>query len=193
MIERDENGKLVWTPDRSVRPAPVKRTPSLRLVDMRKKLLEKQSEEKDRMAAELKEREARKAAERATGSPEVNTFAASIAVARGKKPVCLFGSLWYEGEVACLFADSNVGKSILAVQIGQAVAELERKVLYYDFEMQDDMVGQRYMSDGGEPYAFHKNLLRPRTDYGMLLGARSRRRGRSSASRRTCRRRVRGR
>ena len=56
MIERDENGKLVWTPDRSVRPAPVKRTPSLRLVDMRKKLLEKQSEEKDRMAAELKER-----------------------------------------------------------------------------------------------------------------------------------------
>ena len=115
MIERDENGKLVWKPDRSVRPASVKRTPSLRLVDMRKKLLEKQSEEKDRMAAELKEREARKAAERATGSLEVNTFAASIAVARGKKPVCLFGSLWYEGEVACLFADSNVGKSILAV------------------------------------------------------------------------------
>lgn len=173
MIERDVNGKLVWKPDRSVRPAPVKRTPSLRLVDMRKKLLEKQSEEKDRMAAELKEHEARKAAERASGSPEVNTFAASIAVARGKKPVCLFGSLWYEGEVACLFADSNVGKSILAVQIGQAVAELERKVLYYDFEMQDDMVGQRYMSDGGEPYAFHENLLRPRTDYGMLLGARS--------------------
>ena len=49
MIERDENGKLVWTPDRSVRPAPVKRTPSLRLVDMRKKLLEKQKEGKKRM------------------------------------------------------------------------------------------------------------------------------------------------
>ena len=49
MIERDENGKLVWKPDRSVRPAPVKRTPSLRLVDMRKKLLEKQKEGKKKM------------------------------------------------------------------------------------------------------------------------------------------------
>src|ERR1700760_4207752 len=30
----------------------------------------------------------------------------------------LFGEFWHEGELCILFADTNVGKSILAVQIG---------------------------------------------------------------------------
>lgn len=30
-------------------------------------------------------------------------------------PNALWLSLWYEGEVCCLFADSNLGKSIYAV------------------------------------------------------------------------------
>eukprot|EP00975_Prorocentrum_lima_P024004 5051437-Prorocentrum_lima.AAC.2 len=29
-------------------------------------------------------------------------------------PRALWDSFWYEGELSCLFADSNVGKSILA-------------------------------------------------------------------------------
>ena len=31
-------------------------------------------------------------------------------------PDALWLSLWYEGEVCCLFSDSNLGKSIYAVQ-----------------------------------------------------------------------------
>lgn len=33
-------------------------------------------------------------------------------------PEQLYLELWYEGEVCCLFADSNLGKSIFAVQMG---------------------------------------------------------------------------
>lgn len=40
-------------------------------------------------------------------------------VARRPNPDELFHSLWYEGEVGCLFADSNLGKSIYAVQIAK--------------------------------------------------------------------------
>lgn len=36
-------------------------------------------------------------------------------------PRALWDSFWYEGELSCLFADSNVGKSILAVQIASQV------------------------------------------------------------------------
>ncbi|HMJ09612.1 MAG TPA: AAA family ATPase, partial [Pyrinomonadaceae bacterium] len=38
-------------------------------------------------------------------------------------PRMLFGKFWFEGELCILFADTNVGKSILAVQIGDAVAK----------------------------------------------------------------------
>ncbi len=33
-------------------------------------------------------------------------------------PRMLFGEFWFEGELCILFADTNLGKSILAVQIG---------------------------------------------------------------------------
>src|SRR5471030_2791945 len=36
-------------------------------------------------------------------------------------PRMLFGKFWYEGELCILFADSNLGKSILAVQIGNII------------------------------------------------------------------------
>ena len=36
-------------------------------------------------------------------------------------PQMLFGKFWYEGELCILFADSNLGKSILAVQIGNSI------------------------------------------------------------------------
>ncbi len=58
-------------------------------------------------------------------------------------PVKLWMELWYEGEVACLFADTNVGKSIYAMQIGRAIAE-HRPVLYFDFEMSDKQLQMRY-------------------------------------------------
>ena len=59
----------------------------------------------------------------------------------------LAGDLWFEGENAVLFADTNAGKSILAVQIadsisrGVAIDPLEltavaQPVIYFDFEME---------------------------------------------------------
>ena len=38
-------------------------------------------------------------------------------------PEDLYNGLWYEGEVCCLFADSNVCKSIYAVQSRQPFAQ----------------------------------------------------------------------
>ena len=49
-------------------------------------------------------------------------------------PRALWDSFWYEGELSCLFADSNVGKSILAVQIADCIARTDN-VLYLDFEL----------------------------------------------------------
>ena len=34
-------------------------------------------------------------------------------------PEPLYDKLWYQGEVSCLFADSNIGKSLFAVQIAE--------------------------------------------------------------------------
>ena len=51
-------------------------------------------------------------------------------------PRDLYHSLWYEGEVCCLFADSNLGKSILAVQMADEIAR-DQKVLYIDCELSD--------------------------------------------------------
>lgn len=48
-------------------------------------------------------------------------------------PRALWDSFWYEGELSCLFADSNVGKSILAVQIADRIARTDN-VMYLDFE-----------------------------------------------------------
>ncbi|MES2266497.1 MAG: AAA family ATPase [Bacteroidota bacterium] len=61
-------------------------------------------------------------------------------------PKMLFGELWHQGELCILFADTNVGKSVLAVQIGNSIAEGRRiahfvlhtkpaTVLYIDFEL----------------------------------------------------------
>lgn len=52
-------------------------------------------------------------------------------------PRALWDSFWYEGELSCLFADSNVGKSILAVQIADRIARTD-DVLYLDFELSEN-------------------------------------------------------
>lgn len=46
-------------------------------------------------------------------------------------PRQLYRELWYEGEACCLFADSNLGKSIFAVQIADEIARTAN-VLYVD-------------------------------------------------------------
>jgi len=74
-------------------------------------------------------------------------------------PKPLWLSLWYEGEVCCLFADSNLGKSIYAVQIADSIAQTQR-VLYFDFELSDKQFQLRYTDKEGNTYHFSDNFLR---------------------------------
>ncbi|MBO4954963.1 MAG: AAA family ATPase [Muribaculaceae bacterium] len=62
---------------------------------------------------------------------------------RRPNPKSLWHNLWYEGELCCLFADTNVGKSIYAIQIANEVAR-DNTVLYFDFEMSDKQLQMRY-------------------------------------------------
>ena len=63
--------------------------------------------------------------------------------AREKDPIKLYDELWYEDEMCCLFADSNVGKSIYAVQIANEIAQ-NQLVLYFDFELSAKQFQRRY-------------------------------------------------
>jgi len=88
----------------------------------------------------------------------------------------LFGDFWYQNELCILFADTNVGKSILAVQIGDAlsrgvtVGDMEgcteaQKVLYFDFELNAAQFEKRYTSPvyGNHPFSqdFYRIELNP--------------------------------
>ena len=77
----------------------------------------------------------------------------------------LFGDFWYQGELCIMFADTNVGKSILAVQIGDSLSRGEaipgfapagkpEKVLYFDFELSAAQFRKRYSSDNYGNYNF---------------------------------------
>lgn len=83
----------------------------------------------------------------------------------------LFGDFWYEGELCILFADTNVGKSILAVQIGNALSggiplprftmkQQPSTVLYFDFELNDAQFARRYTSALHGQHEFHPNFYR---------------------------------
>lgn len=74
-------------------------------------------------------------------------------------PDALWLSLWYEGEVCCLFSDSNLGKSIYAVQIASSIAEKQR-VLYFDFELSDKQFQLRYSDETGNLNRFPDNFYR---------------------------------
>lgn len=86
-------------------------------------------------------------------------------------PRMLFDRLWYEGELCILFADTNLGKSILAVQIADSISRgkaiqgfrLEsdpQPVIYLDFELSDKQFEARYSDNFTDHYRFADNLLR---------------------------------
>jgi hypothetical protein len=94
-------------------------------------------------------------------TPNDNTHADSM----------LFGDFWYQGELCIMFADTNVGKSILAVQIGDSLSKGQpipgigggrpaEKVLYFDFELSAVQFKNRYSSDLHGHYAFAPNFTR---------------------------------
>jgi DNA-binding NarL/FixJ family response regulator len=89
---------------------------------------------------------------------------------REKPAKMLFGEFWYQNELCFLFANTNAGKSILAVQIGNAISRGSKagpfpctapaaKVLYADFELSNLQFHLRY-SDQGTHYNFNDNFLR---------------------------------
>ena len=86
-----------------------------------------------------------------------NDWARYAAISSEQKQLC--GPLWYEGEICILFADTNVGKSILAVQIADMIAHglycetslpelkpetLPQPVVYANFELSIAQFGRRY-------------------------------------------------
>lgn len=74
-------------------------------------------------------------------------------------PKKLFKEFFYENELCILFADTNTGKSILAVQIGD---EQQDPTLYGDFELTDKQFQLRYSdpSNTTDTYLFNSNFYR---------------------------------
>lgn len=86
-------------------------------------------------------------------------------------PKMLFSEFWFEGELCILFSDTNMGKSILSLQIGDSISKgisipgfkLEsekQKVLFYDFELNSKQIENRYSVNFENHYQFDRNLIR---------------------------------
>jgi len=83
----------------------------------------------------------------------------------------LFKELLHTNELCILFADTNVGKSILAAQIADTVSRGSTqygfncdseplKVGYFDFELSDIQLYKRYSNQDDEPHKFCDNFYR---------------------------------
>lgn len=86
-------------------------------------------------------------------------------------PEMLFSEFWHQGELCILFADTNVGKSILSVQIADSITSgnqikgfkmqaIPQVVLYFDFEMSDKQFEKRYSQNYCNHYNFNNKFLR---------------------------------
>jgi KaiC/GvpD/RAD55 family RecA-like ATPase len=87
------------------------------------------------------------------------------------RPKRLFADFWLEGGICLLFAESGVGKSILAVQIANSISRgeaipgftleaVKQRVLYFDFGLTEKMFAKRYSADYTNHYRFDENLYR---------------------------------
>lgn len=88
----------------------------------------------------------------------------------------LFGELWMSGELCVMFGEAGVGKSVLAVQIADAIARgralppfgmdaRAQKVIYVDLEKTASQFSQRYTEteakgSGRRRYTFSKRFHR---------------------------------
>ena len=86
-------------------------------------------------------------------------------------PKMLFDTLWFEEEICILFSDTNLGKSILAVQIADSISSgkaisgfrleaVRQKVLYFDFELSDKQFETRYSENYQNHYRFNDLFYR---------------------------------
>ncbi len=139
----------------------------------------------------MKEAQAREARPRITKAMTGNEWMKLGTIIGSQKQLC--GPLWYEGELCVLFADTNIGKSLLAVQIADMIASggyadkslpelmpqtLAKKVLYADFELSTSQFARRYSSvynndeeeDLRIPYRFSNNFVRIELNYQDIDG-----------------------
>ncbi len=84
----------------------------------------------------------------------------------------LFGSFWLENELCILFSDTNLGKSILAVQIGRNLTSINTTepfyftgndalpVLYVDFELTAKQFESRYKHQQWGSHLFSDQFYR---------------------------------
>lgn len=89
----------------------------------------------------------------------------------------LVGNIWCKGEVHILFGDNGTGKSVWATQIANSLSKGVstfdnlpnqagvQKVLFYDFELSDNQIIERYSDDNGEVYPFNSNLIIDSLDF----------------------------
>ena len=90
----------------------------------------------------------------------IKTANECLEIAKSKPiPKSLYFDFWFEFELCVLFASSNVGKSILAVQIANSIAKNQR-VLYFDMELSVKQFEGRYSDNYTNHYHFSDNFYR---------------------------------
>ena len=97
------------------------------------------------------------------------TTLSSWCMNRSANTPSLFNPLWYRGELACLFADADTGKSFLAVQIAEHIAHSE-PVIYWDTKFNPNQFVRRYLAAGHGSFTFHPNLLHAAFNPSQLAG-----------------------
>ena len=86
-------------------------------------------------------------------------------------PKMYFYNLIVQFENTVIFASSNVGKSILAVQIAETIAR-EEKIMYIDLELSTKQFQMRYCDIAtGLIHIFPSNFIRAEIDPELIAGA----------------------
>jgi len=100
------------------------------------------------------------------------TFSLWLHGAKAQPPITpLFDSFWLKGELAFMFGSAGIGKSILAVQIADALAKGAKiqnfdgpqepmRVGLFDFELSARQLLKRYSDENGNVYQFSDNFWR---------------------------------
>ncbi len=87
------------------------------------------------------------------------------------EPKMYFHNLIVQFENTVIFASSNVGKSILAIQIAENIARTD-KILYVDMELSAKQFQMRYSDvSTGEVHIFPGNFTRAEIDPELIVGA----------------------